>query len=72
MISCRNVSKLLMEDGLASQGWWTRMQVRLHLAMCALCSRLARQIAQMRDAARLTGEADADLEDRLIRKLSGR
>ncbi len=72
MISCRNVSKLLMEDRLASQSRWTRMQVRLHLAMCDLCSRLARQLEQIRSAARQVGDADPGLEERLIRKLSGR
>jgi hypothetical protein len=51
------------------------MEVRLHLAMCDLCSRLARQLEQMRSAARKTheeNEADAGLEDRLIRRLSQR
>lgn len=72
MISCKNVSKLLMEDRLGSQSRWTRMQVRLHLAMCDLCSRLARQLEQIRSAARQVGDADPGLEERLIRKLSGR
>ncbi len=72
MISCKNGSKLLMEDRLASQSRWTRMQVRLHLAMCDLCSRLARQLEQIRSAARQVGDADPGLEERLIRKLSGR
>jgi len=74
MISCKNVATLLMSDQLLSQSWWKRMEVRLHLAMCRFCSRLARQIEQLRSATRRTTEqeeADAGLEDRLIRRLSG-
>jgi hypothetical protein len=75
MISCKNVAKLLMSDQLQAQSWWKRMDVRLHLAMCGLCSRLARQVEQLRSAARRMSdqdEADPGLEDRLIRRLSGR
>lgn len=75
MISCKNVAKLLMSDQLQAQSWWKRMEVRLHLATCDLCSRLARQVEQLRSAARRMSdqdEADPGLEDRLIRRLSGR
>ena len=75
MISCKNVAKLLMADQLQSQGLWKRMEVRLHLAMCKICSRLARQIEQMRAGAQRMhhrDEADPGLEERLIKKLSGR
>jgi hypothetical protein len=51
------------------------MEVRLHLAMCRFCSRLARQMEQLRSAARGMSEkeeADPNFEDRLIRRLSGR
>ena len=75
MISCKNVAKLLMSDQLQAQSWWKRMEVRLHLAMCRFCSRLVRQIEQLRSAARRVSQqegADPDFEDRLIRRLSGR
>ena len=75
MISCKDVARLLNSDQLQSQSWWKRMEVRLHLAMCDFCSRLARQLEQMRSAARRTreeNEADAGLEDRLVRRLSQR
>ncbi len=75
MISCKNVATLLMSDQLQAQNWWRRMEVRLHLAMCGLCSRLARQMEQLRSAARRMSdrdEADVGLEDRLIRRLFGR
>ena len=75
MISCKNVAKLLMSDQLQAQSWWKRLEVRLHLAMCRFCSRLARQIEQLRSAARGASQhegVDPDFEDGLIRRLSGR
>ena len=76
MISCRNVSKLLMSDELAAQSFWKRAEVRLHLLMCKYCSRLARQLTQMGAAVRgrhdSRGDHDPGLEERLISKLSGR
>jgi hypothetical protein len=74
MISCKNVVKLLMSDQLQAQSWWRRLEVRVHLAMCRFCSRLARQIELLRSATRRTSEqdeADPGFEDRLIRRLSG-
>ena len=74
MISCKNVAKLLMSDQLQAQSWWKRLEVRAHLAMCRFCSRLARQIEQLRSATRRTSEqneADSGFEDRLMRRLSG-
>lgn len=75
MISCRSVTKILTSDQLQQQTWWKRMEVRLHLAICSFCARLATQLEQIRAAARRAGEeteADAGLEDRLIRRLSQR
>ncbi len=74
MISCKNVAKLLMSDELPAQNWWKRMEVRMHLGMCKFCSRLARQLEQLRTGTRKLrdqNEADEGLEDRLIRRLSG-
>ncbi len=75
MISCKKVAKLLMSDELQAQTWWKRMGVRLHLAMCKFCSRLARQIEQLRAGVRQMSDpdkADPTLEERLIRRLSGK
>ncbi len=75
MISCRNVSRLLTSGELQSQAWWTRMEVHLHLVMCGLYSRLARQLEQLRAGARNTrhqNEADPDLEARVIQHLTRR
>lgn len=75
MISCKNLAKLLMSDQLETQTTWKRMEVRLHLAMCGLCSRLASQIKELRFGAqqtRVQNEPDPEFEERLIRRLSGR
>lgn len=75
MISCKSVATLLTSDQLRSLSWWKRVEVRMHLAMCDVCSRLARQLEQLRSGARQMrdqNEADAGLEERLIRHLSQR
>ena len=75
MISCKNVASLLLSDELHAQSRWKRMEVRVHLTMCGLCSRLARQIDQMRSGARKMSaqdEASPDLEERLLRRLLGK
>ena len=75
MISCKDVAKLLSSDELAGLPWWKRAEVRLHLLMCQYCSRFARQIEQLRIAARRMAdpaEEDPGLEERIINRLSGR
>jgi hypothetical protein len=72
MISCKEVAELVMSDQLQAQSWWKRLEVHLHLTMCEFCSRLVRQVEQLRSAARRVSdqdEADPDFEDRLIRLL---
>jgi 3-methyladenine DNA glycosylase AlkD len=75
MISCKNVAKLLMSDQVQAQSWWKRLEIRMHLARCKLCSRLALQVEQLRSAARREitdqNEADPDFEKRVLRRLSG-
>jgi hypothetical protein len=74
MIKCKSVAKLLTSDGLAGLSRWKRAEVRLHLMMCKYCSRLARQLEQLRIMCQnmpdLT-EADPGLEDRIIGRISG-
>ena len=79
MISCKSVAKLVSSDQLASLTWWNRAEVRLHLVFCKYCSRFARQIEQLRGAARRTPDpAEGDplferrLEERIIDRLSGK
>lgn len=75
MIRCRAVAELLSSDQLRDVGLLKRLEVKLHLAMCRYCSRFAKQLEQLRSAARRQSEhldADPGLEDRLLRKISDR
>lgn len=66
---------MLLSDQVDAQHWWKRTETRLHLAMCRLCSRLARQLLQLREGARRNFERDASdpgFEKRLARRLSAK
>ena len=71
MISCKDVSTLLLSERLQSQKWSKRWEVRLHMAMCRHCSRLARQLRQLSAAAKglRVDPPDADFEQRLLDRL---
>lgn len=79
MIRCKQVARLLTSDQLAEQIWMKRVEVKLHLWMCKYCSRLAKQIHQLKAAVqRVFGEpmeelgspAGQNLEKRVLAKLS--
>ncbi len=73
MITCKAVANLLLSDLLGTQKWWKRVEVHIHLAMCGMCSRFARQLEQLALGARhwsRQNDGDADLEERLIQRLS--
>ncbi|GBD37588.1 hypothetical protein HRbin36_02724 [bacterium HR36] len=49
MLSCKEATRLVSQ-GLDQQlRWWNRLQLRIHLLLCALCSRTARQFQRLRD-----------------------
>ncbi len=79
MIDCRTVAQLLSSEDFSKQGYLRRAEIRLHLWMCRHCSRFARQIEQIREAARAMkasleakaqGSEEDRLEDRILRRLS--
>lgn len=79
MIRCRELAELLTSDRLRDASFRVRMEARLHLWMCRHCARLAKQLEQLRTAARkladsfVPRETDAPgerFEERLTRKLS--
>ncbi|HEY3383514.1 MAG TPA: zf-HC2 domain-containing protein [Vicinamibacterales bacterium] len=45
MLSCREVTSLATEYAERGLPWTTRLQVRLHLAMCWMCRRYYQQLA---------------------------
>jgi hypothetical protein len=78
MMRCKAVAELLTSDRLGHEPFWVRFQVKLHLGMCRYCSRLARQMEQLRLAAyrfgrsfdhEAAGANGEDLETRLLRRL---
>ena len=81
MTSCKQVARLLTSGELERQGSWTRLWVRVHLWMCRHCSRLAKQLEEIRSAGRrlratFDGEkpptGEEGLEARLLKKLRRR
>lgn len=73
--SCREVSRCLAEGTLESAPWHRRLLVRLHLSMCAHCSRFARQLELLgrawrkRYAVPLSPERLEALKRRLLARL---
>lgn len=80
MIRCKSVAELITSDQLKDASLRVRLQVKLHLWMCRYCARLARQIEQLRLAAKLArsldretaGTAGDELEARILKKVSGK
>jgi hypothetical protein len=60
MLSCRDVSQLVSESLDRKLSFRQRMQVRLHLLMCRLCSRFRRQTLFLRDAGRRLAVEETD------------
>jgi hypothetical protein len=73
MITYKTGSNLLLSDVVVSQTWWKRVEVRLHVRMCHVCSHFARQLGQFWSGARhwsRQNEGSAGLEERLIQRFS--
>jgi hypothetical protein len=80
MITCKQVATLLTSGEVERQSTLGRWEVRFHLWMCKNCSRLARQLEQIREAGhklrtvfdseKPAGDSDG-MEARLLRKLQG-
>lgn len=72
MISCRDVATIIMSDQFEALPWLRRMEIRLHLAMCKLCARLASDIKQLRRKVRSVADmpVNPDFEAELVRRLS--
>ena len=60
MLSCKEVSHLVSQSLDRKPPFWQRIQVRLHLLMCRLCSRFRRQTLFLRDAGRRLAVEETD------------
>jgi hypothetical protein len=56
MVRCSEVAQLISSDEHLAAGFWKKLQIRLHLAMCEHCSRYARQLRALAAAFRRTAE----------------
>jgi hypothetical protein len=50
MVSCKEATRLLSQQQDRALSYGERAKLRLHLAVCAACTRFARQLAFMREA----------------------
>jgi hypothetical protein len=50
MISCKDASRLVSRMADAQLTPWQRITLRLHLSVCAACTRFERQVRFLRDA----------------------
>lgn len=49
-LSCRDVTRLVLEGEDRSLSWPERVRIRLHLFICAACPRFVGQVRLMRSA----------------------
>ena len=63
MLTCQDVSRLVSDSLDRRLTLRQRLQLRMHLLMCGLCSRFRRQMLFLKDAARqyLASGEDTDL-----------
>jgi hypothetical protein len=55
MLSCKEVSHLVSEGLDRRLGWWERVRLRLHLAICDGCANFKKQMDFLRRAMREFG-----------------
>ena len=56
IISCKDASRLVSRGQDARMSFWQRVTLRLHLSVCAACTRFERQILFLRAAMRKYGQ----------------
>jgi predicted anti-sigma-YlaC factor YlaD len=56
MLSCKDVTARATAFLERDLSWWERVQMRLHLAMCAACQRYLAQMAATRELLRRFGQ----------------
>lgn len=63
MMNCREISRLVSEREDHELPFWQRMRVAVHLAMCFLCRRFAKQMKLIRTVSRAAGQTSTLVAD---------
>lgn len=50
MLNCKDTAQLVSKSLDTSLPWWTRMQLKVHVALCKVCKVRCRQIQMIRNA----------------------
>ena len=56
LLSCKDVSRLVSQGQDRPLTWWERWTMRMHLAVCAACTRFDAQMRFLRKAMRKYSE----------------
>jgi len=73
MMRCKEVARLMTSDLVSSSSLIRRMELRLHLMMCKHCSRLMKQLKELRTAARrIAGQIDYELDQGTGKEMKAR
>ena len=74
MLSCREVTRLVASDELATAHWRRRFAVRLHQFLCRHCRRYMKQLQSLGSSTRkaLDAEIDTAAVERLEREIVAR
>jgi hypothetical protein len=67
MLSCRDVTQRISGDDGASDGLWTRIQLRMHLLVCRHCRRYERQMRAITRAAHELSRQTAPASESIAR-----
>ncbi len=71
MLTCRDLVRLVAEEGFGDLGKMRRFEARLHLALCPGCRRYAQQIRRIGAAFRRLAD-DQRFDEALLRELEAR
>lgn len=69
MMRCREVAEGIAGDRFANAGLLTRIELRIHLAMCKLCKRYARQMRALGEDTRCRSDDLPELSDESREKI---
>lgn len=70
MWTCKQVAKALAETHYEDLPKWKRLGLKLHVALCFVCSRYHKDVMVMQDCARVLSEREKDGSCQLLECLA--